>query len=138
MIPQKTIEHDPTRTYQLHYDDLCRCIVGGRETTGYTKGKRVLKPLDVNVGDLLIVDSHAFQATNIVVVAPRPAGFMGDDYPHKKFYVMYRDSEGDVTTGLQCVWEGPELTGESASYYHAVRVKKPSVKKPKENNNAAH
>ena len=82
------IKFDPNRTYQFREkkNALGSYIVGGRETTGYVKGERILCSMDVKVGDLLIDDSHQFQATNLLIVVPLPESFQKPEYPEEKFY----------------------------------------------------
>ncbi len=71
---------------------------GGRPITGWRRGKQVKTVADVKVGDVLIMDSDAFNATNLVRVKSL-----------RRF-----PSEADPVDGFYYCYVTPDLTGESS------------------------
>ena len=96
-----------------------RIYKAGRPTTGYRRGKQILIPAEVQVGDRLIGVSHQFEAENLYRVT---------DHQGDRFTVIYILPNGRKADGGEmCVWAF-NLTLPTQEWFRAVRRKatKPS------------
>lgn len=100
---------------------MTRTYEQGRSTTGWRKGRRITKPMQVNPGDVLIGVSHQFRSENLFV-AISPSNKLHQANGFGVLYVKPDLTLTDSDRQPQWVWDF-ELMDSECEWFQARKTK---------------
>ena len=97
-----------------------RTYKSGRPTGSWQKGEPITSLDQVKLGDVYVMDSHQFEATNLIKV-------LAFNSPARGFLYGYAETDGKAVGDPRMRMHDYEIGGKWYSLYRAARVRRKAV-----------